>query len=291
MLQSATVLNSIHLFGPYALGFTGVESFPPQDYDPAASLTFSDWTFNLRYKGGVVKDYKPYFQKIVEDDNATIQVRGEDETHNIKLVIWNADGTVNTNLDMPYLADSTDKYQVILNVANLPAGRNVKYRIGVWDEDDESLVFVSDLFWVYPILLTSKLQKTLLLSCSNAGSIDYADAYSETVFPFRVDASHQREVPTETIESDRYASGLPVQLTGEVRWKRLLKILPAPAYIHHKIQAMMKARTFSIQGIHLVQEEPYEINWAHEDNEYGTGRVLLSKGNYNDSVLRNVFKL
>lgn len=275
MISAVSILSSVYFFR-HEVEFDGAE------FD----LCASEATFNTEDKKGAVKDFKPYFHKLVKSDEIKIGIVAEPVSDtDYKLQIYNKDGEVVSTQAFTNVTD-TLFHEVTANISGLDDyGR---YFFVIAKEGSPWNMFaISDVHILYPS--ANPPNKSELITVSNEGtSIDYENADSDTAFTTRVTAAFHRPNYPEDVESDTLSTGNPVLLSSSVKKQRQLRLLPAPGYLHFKMKVILKAYNITIREDDYKQEEGYELKWIDDDHEFAHGQTFLTEL---DSTIRNLYKL
>lgn len=250
-------------------------SFAPNPYPDVFDLCAAALTFNTEDKDKAVRDFKPYYHKLV---GGTYRVNIYDTTgHTFKLLAISPNGVVFGEIDFTTIA-ATNYHYAVFSVT----GWDPKLMFAIYDVDDEKIYGVSDY---HSISDTAIHGRSLTLTCSNPGFV-YNYLHTSSLVLLRIPAVFSGRTTAEDIETDdtidtRYL------LSSEVKSQRLLKVLPVPAHIHNQIAVALKCSSLVIAGKSWIQEESYRQDQIAEDFEYYYGRVNLTE---QGSTIRNVYK-
>lgn len=270
-------LNPIHFF---LLGVPiAYDNVTPAPID--LSLATFAVTFNREDRREYVRDFKPYYHKIVPGNDTLIDVLADDATDTFKVLIFDTSGVKLAQVDMAQVG-ATSHVTATLGGTELTAYIGQRVVFAIFNDTDDVILAVTDAIDI----VSSVYQSTKILYQNP--NVDYADANKDSVFNLQLRAAFAIPDYPEEIQNDTYSNGTAVLLTSEVKERRLLKVLPVPGYVHQKIKIALKCGSITIAGLSWVQETAYEKGEIQEDFEFTWGSVWLT---LQGSTIRNVYTI
>lgn len=271
-MNNVSPLSSI-VFWPCVLEYDDIN-------DPIDVCTLAV-TFNTENKDKAIRDFAPYFHKILKTDTITVAVDADTPANVIKLLAITEAG-VATVIQTFAVVDG-DYLSAVVSNTELDPFNGQKIYFAVWDDTTNTIDAVSDLT---SILTTISGGRSVVVDYQNS-NYDYAGASKNTSFQVRLPAVFSLQTSPEEIESEEHADGNVVSLTSAIKSQRLLKLIPVPPHIHRQVKIALKCSSLQIRSKSWAQEEAYETPPINEDFEFAWGRVRLTE---QGSVVRNVFK-
>lgn len=272
-MNRVSPLSSV-VFWPCALAYNDINNL----IDVCALAV----TFNTEDKNKAIRDFQPYFHKILKTDTITVALDADVPANVIKLLAITEAGVA--TVIKAFTVVNGDYLSAVVSTAELAAFDGQKIYFAVWDDTADTIDAVSDLTSVQTVIHGGR---SVVVDYQNS-NYDYAGASKDTAFQVRLPATFSLETSPEEIESEEHADGNVVGLTSSIKTQRLLKLLPVPPHIHRQVKVAIKCTSLQIKSKSWAQEEAYELGIIHEDFEFSWGRVRLTE---QGSMIRNVYKI
>jgi hypothetical protein len=175
---------------------------------------------------------------------------------------------------------------LITEIASNPASSTVQVNYLRVSGNTETIEAYSDC-----VEIAETWENTKLLEYSNrrnyAGIVNDGSAGTpdQTTFYLRVPAVFNEERYPESVQAEPLSNNQFISLNSQVEKQKLLETDYIPAYMHLKIQLVIKHQFLQIDGVNYVQRESYEKADGNKRDRFRKATVYLTERDY---IVRNL---